>query len=306
METALAGLEAQVEPDSLLFPPIQLPLLVFAALRGDYEPAVPLAAATTLLFLGIDIFDDLADGDRPSHWDGTPVSQISLAAATLFSSLPQLAISELNAPPSTLAAIQRTLAEGLLRMSAGQQGDLSMAGTPAMVAEEVESSVAAKSGEELAIFASLAAQLAGASSGLVDLYARLGRALGTAGQLASDCHDLFTAAHSRDLANGSRTLPIALYLATLYGEEREAFLCLLEAAKGDATAQAEVRRRLREAGVLRHCAFIVEVYCQRALKLLDRTCPLEPGAGGLLAMIDSISFFPKGGSNEQRCSRVPD
>lgn len=85
-----------------------------------------------------------------------------------------------------------------------------------------------------------------------------------AGQLASDCHDLFDAPHSRDLANGTRTLPIALHLERLRGRPQDRLLSLLDRARLHAGAQAQVRRTLRQAGTLRHCALAVEVHCQRA------------------------------------------
>ena len=294
LQTALHGLREQTSGQDAHPPFVHLPLLVYSGLRGNDERAISLAAATSLLFLGLDIFDDLADGDLPPHWNGTPTQEINLAAATLLCALPQLAIAGLDAPAARLAAMQRTLAEGLLRMSAGQERDLAMAGRDDVAPEEVEESVVAKSGEELAIFASLAAQFAGAPEEVADTYALMGRALGTAGQLASDCYDLFTAPHSRDLAHGTRTLPVAMHLRRQVGEDRTSFLRQLEQARKDALAQEVVRQRLRAAGDLRRCAFLVEVYCQRALRALKQADPLEPAATDLRAMIDSVSFFPKG------------
>lgn len=55
----------------------------------------------------------------------------------------------------------------------------------------------------------------------VALYDDTGRALGTAGQLSSDCYDLFTAEHSRDLASGTRTLTVVLYRERLNGSKKE-------------------------------------------------------------------------------------
>ena len=292
--TALRGLQDPALDD----PPLQLacvhlPLLVYASLRGDAAPAIPLAVVTALLHLGIDVFDDLADGDLPAHWAGHRPAEIHLAAATLFAALPQLALADLDAAPACRVAMQRALAGSLLRMSAGQQRDLALAGAATAGPDDIAASVDDKSGEELALFAALAAQLAGAPAALVRTYAALGHALGTGRQFAEDCYDLFTAPHSRDLASGARTLPIALYLERQTGEERARFLALLADARRDAAAQEAVRRCLRAAGVLRHCAVIVEVYCQRARRLLEEAAAGEPGRGGLQGMVDVVSFFPR-------------
>ncbi len=290
--SALHGLRKQLT-DQESPPFVFLPLLVYEAISGTREPAFPLSAAMTLLFLGIDIHDDLADGDLPAHWKPFHPAEIHLAAATLLSSLPQLALSELNTGPECSAAMHRSLACGLLRMSAGQQTDLALAGRTNVSAEEVEASVESKSGEELALFATLAAQLAQAPPSIAQAYATMGRAFGTGGQLSSDCFDLFHAKWSRDLANGTRTFPIALHLERLKGGKRGHFLRLLERAKKSASAQGEVRRCLREAGELRRCAVIVEIYCQKALSALKAANPKEPAGAHLRDLIEFNSLFRK-------------
>lgn len=269
---------------------MHLPLLVHAALHGDHRPAIPLAVATALLFLGLDIIDDL-DGDLTAEWEPFRPAEVNLAAATRLCSLPQLAIASIEAPPSCIALLQKTVAQWLLRMAAGQHQDLFATGAAVFHPDDVEQSVAAKSGEELALFSLLAAQLAGTSAENATFYSEFGRALGTATQLASDCHDLFAAQTSRDLANGTRTLPIALHLQRREEGERAPFLALLAKAGSDEAIRESVRQRLREAGELRRCAVIVEVYCQRSLQMMKCANPLEPAAGALRAMVNQSSFF---------------
>jgi heptaprenyl diphosphate synthase len=150
--------------------------------------------------------------------------------------------------------------------------------------------VAAKSGQEMAICASLAAQLAGASAEQIERCAALGLALGTAGQLASDCHDVFSSPHSKDLAAGTRTLPIVLALNRLEGSARADFLALLERARHDEAAREAVRRHLHAAGVVRPCALTIEVYRQRALRLLDSLGAREPARGRLQALIQPVCW----------------
>lgn len=273
-------------------PFVYLPSLVYAGLRGEERPAIALAVATTLLFVGIDLFDDVADGDWPASAPGCTAAEANLAAATLLCALPQLAIAELDAPPFVVSAMQRTLAQGLLRMSAGQQHDLRSTGARDVCSAGIEAAVVAKSGEEAALFARLAAQLAEAPDGVAEIYEDMGRAIGAGAQLASDCYELFSDPAARDLAHGARTLPIALEIERLDGAERTAFLDLLDQARQKEEARNTVRSRLRSRGPLRQCAFIVETYRQRALRLCRHANPLEPARRGLEAMIGSIGFFP--------------
>lgn len=307
LETALVGLREQARTSEVPAPFIHLPLLVYGGVRGETEPALPLAVVTTLLFLGLDILDDLADGDRPEHWGDHRAAEIHLAAATLLCALPQLLLSDLDAAPAVRDRMQRTLAEGLLRMSAGQQQDLARVDAVAVTPDEVRASVEAKSGEELALFAAMAAQLAEAPAEVVERYAAMARALGTAGQLSSDCYELFQDPACRDLVHGARPLPVALHLERVSGEERNSFLRLLDQARqpGNAgeAARESVRKRLREAGDLRRAAFVVEVHVQRALRLLEEAAPQEPARSGLRAIIALISFFGReapGGAERQR------
>jgi geranylgeranyl pyrophosphate synthase len=289
LETALAGFRARAAERDLMLC-IHLPLLVYGGIRGDDEPAIPLAVATGLQYLGVDIIDDLTDGDRPAHWQGFRASEITVTGATLLCALPQLVLADLPAAPARLLMLQRTMARGLRTMAAGQQADLAMVGSDEVTAAEVEASVVAKSGGELAMWAALAAQLAEAPEETLDAYAQMGQAIGTAGEIGSSCYDLFQQAHSRDLSGGIRTLPIAYHLERLVGQERAAFLEVLDQARGDAQAQDAVRTRLRAAGVVRRCAVAAEIYRQKALRALARADPAEPARSGLLAVIDRVRF----------------
>ena len=116
---ALDSLESELKEEAIV-PFIDLPLAVHAAITGKAEPALPLAAATTLLFLGIDLLDDLADGDLPDRFKKFGLTQVQLAGLTLISSLPQLMVARLPIPPSLRGKMLSDLAGGLLQMSEGQ------------------------------------------------------------------------------------------------------------------------------------------------------------------------------------------
>lgn len=289
LATALVGLPDQARRREMAFF-VHFPLLVYGGLRGDDAPAVPLAAATTLFFLGLDICDDQADRDLPAHWTGYSASEITLASLALIATLPQLLIASLDGPAATRAAMQEALARGLLHMIGGQQRDLSATGSADVSAGAVEESVAAKSGEELAIFATLAALLAEAPPEQVERYAALGRALGTGGQLMFDCYDVFDAPHSKDLAAGTRTLPIVLGLNRLRGDARGEHLALLDRAQHDEGARESVREHLHDAGVVRSCALTIEVYRQRGLRLLAAVDAQEPARGRLQSLLQNIAW----------------
>ena len=98
-------------------PAIQLPLLVHAAIIGDERPAHHLAEACTLLYFGVDLFDNLIDDELSSTWDTRDPAEASLAATTLLAAAPQIAVARLRehgVPPERLWELAHLFAETLL------------------------------------------------------------------------------------------------------------------------------------------------------------------------------------------------
>jgi geranylgeranyl pyrophosphate synthase len=276
-----------------LLPAVHVPLLVHAALTGAEAPALPVAAACTLVYLGADLFDNLADGELPACWAPWGAGQASLAAATLLAALPGLALARLA---DTAAArrweLAHLFAASLATMSAGQHDDLRFAEaaevTPAICREMVER----KSGAEGALFATAGAMLARADAGQIAHYAAFGRCLGSAVQLASDLADLWGAGPSQDLLTGKQTLPIAHALTVLAGTARSDLLAQLAAARETADAHPGVQATLAGAGSLRYTALVVGVYRQEGLRHLAAAVPRQPAATALRALLDNVSLLP--------------
>ena len=178
----------------------RLPLLVHGAVLGDQQGALPLAGIALLLFIGIDLLDDIMDSDITPYWRGANAAETLLVATTLTCALPQAAITSLQAPAGVRASMQGTLARGLLWMARGQLTDIRSTGTTSLAPDDVLSSVSDKSGAFTAMLAELGAILAGASEGTIGAYRDWGQAYGTADQLRSDCADLFRDPIGSDLA----------------------------------------------------------------------------------------------------------
>jgi geranylgeranyl pyrophosphate synthase len=274
LETALFSLAEQTRRSNRpLF--MDLPLSVYAAVRGERVSGTPIAAAIALIYLGFDVGDDLTDGDLPPHWQGRSVAEIEIVMVALVASLPQTLIDALDVPADVRGQMLGGFARRLMTMLGGQHRDVRTAGATDVSAEAVEASVVAKTGEEFALFAWLAAMSAGAGVAELEQYDAMGRALGTALQLVSDCADLFDAKHSKDLAAGTRTLPIALALERLTGDAHAEFVALLDRARTDTAAGIAVRARVRAARVVPMCAMIIEVYRQRALAAIEAAAAPE-------------------------------
>jgi geranylgeranyl pyrophosphate synthase len=292
LEAALADLGRTLTSEGGSTPLcVELPLLVHAAITGDDAPAVPVAVAALLLYAAVELLDDLMDGDLAPAWSGYRTGEVMLAGSTLIATLPSLALVDLGIEGGMAATLQRTLARGLLAMSAGQQGDLALTGSDDAPVEKVDAVAQGKSGAFPAMLAAMAARLADAPEEVIEQYGAMGRAIGTARQFRSDCHDLFGPRDSRDLMHGTRGLPIALHLQALAGAERADFLALLDTARRDAGAREAVRQRLLNAGVPLECAFLIDLYCAQARTALTACVPRPPAAARLHALVDEASFL---------------
>jgi geranylgeranyl pyrophosphate synthase len=287
IDTALIGLDGYLNraaDNGTYVHSIALPLAVHAAITGREGEAAPLAAACGLVNLAIDLFDDLADGDRQAHWAKRSFGEMSLAAATILGALPPLILARLEVEPERRIRMQQILALGGLRASAGQQEDLRQTGNPDVTVDEVEAAVTGKTGERYAAYCELAAEMAGADAATKALYAGYGRDIGVSVQLLSDCHDLMTDPAARDLAHGTRTLPIAVHLSRLDGGERSRFLDLLDRARTDREAQASVREELLTSAAIRRVVIRAQLCRARARRLVDEAGANEPGRSWLMAL----------------------
>jgi geranylgeranyl pyrophosphate synthase len=267
-------------------PYIDLAFDVTEAAGGDPELAVALASASAFCFSALDVIDDVADGDTQAHWQDVPAAQQQLAGLAALVSYPQMLIAALPLATDRIAAMQALLARRLMLAGIGQHADLVLAGASEPSPDDVEASLSAKSGEQLALYCEWAALAAGNDGQAVASWGAFGRALGTAGQIRSDLSELCHDDWSRDLASGKRILPVAYHLARL-GTQKAAFLALLERARTDVLAQREVRQILLDSGSVRMAALVAQVHAGRARRALACAGAREPAKGRLEAQLAS-------------------
>ena len=269
-------------------------MLVYAAITGDEAPATPLAAACTLLYLGADLFDNVADGELLPCWQASNPALANLAAAALLCALPPLAIARLEqngVAPTRLWRLTKMFAETLATMSAGQYDDLIFSGQQNVTIASSRRMSEQKSGAEIGAFARAGAMLASDDARLIEEYAGFGTCIGTAAQIASDLGDIFGGAPSRDLLNAKQTLPVLHALSTLQGEPLRRLRSLLISATLSGDCHQEVREVLQAAGSLRYVALVVEIFRQRALAFLKAAQPREPARSELFHLLANASLL---------------
>ncbi len=275
---------------------IQLPFLVHAAITGDEGPALPVAGACTLLYLGADLFDSILDHELSPLWQARDPSEASLAATTLLGALPQLSIAllqEQGTPPERLWTLAHIFADAGLAMGAGQYEDLLFSNRQNVSLEDSRAMAEHKSGAEYALFATAGAALATEDSSTIEAYAAFGSCFGIAQQLINDAQDIWGERGGQDLSNGKRTFPLVHALSTLRGDGHDRLQELLAAARESTEHHNGVRALLAAAGSPRFTALMVWLYQQQARSHLASASPREPAERELYTLLDQASLLPQ-------------
>jgi geranylgeranyl diphosphate synthase, type I len=273
---------------------VQVPILVHAAIAGDERPAIPVAAACTVLCLGADLLDSAIDHELPPFWHDRDSAEIDLAVNTLVGALPYLSIARLRdeTQPTRLWALARLLAGTILTINAGQHEDLRFSDSGDVSLKESRLMVERKTGSATAMLAKAGAMLATEDPVRVRAYAAFGRYYGMARQLINDAWDIWGEGASQDLFNGRRTLPVVYALSVMREERREQLQRLLVLSRESAEHHDQVRTLLATAGSARYAALMVWLYQQRARKHLAAASPQGSAGRELRVLLDGASLLP--------------
>jgi hypothetical protein len=284
MEKALPVLRERALPSEFC-PGIHLALLTCMAAGGEEAIAVSLAAATLILEISADMIDSVWDEEVDQLWPGDDPRLIEMVGMMLMAGVTPQALAAVPTTDRRKVSLQTTAAARLLRVAAGEMLDVQTFARSDVTMEEITLATLGKTGERRAVYAVLGAIAAGAPARQAAAYDEMGRFYGYARQIASDVIDLDPQRHSRDLASGSKTWPIAWMLCRLEGSERERLAEALAHAGQDPEAAAHVRRMVQQLGAHVAGAQEIEAAIGRAKAALGRVRMREPAATLLAQML---------------------
>jgi geranylgeranyl diphosphate synthase type I len=201
-------------------------LLCCEACGGDWERALPAAAAVELVHNFSLIHDDIEDGDstrrgRPTVWSVWGVPQALNAGDTLFT-LAHLALFRLTdrgVPPETVLSALRILLTACLRLTEGQFLDLRFEGQEEVSVEDYLFMIARKTAELLSAACELGALVAGAPADVRERLRAFGHHVGIAFQIQDDILGIWgdPAVTGKpvgsDLRRGKKTFPVLYALS---------------------------------------------------------------------------------------------
>lgn len=248
-----------------------LVLLSCAAARGDWEKALPAAAAVELIHNFSLIHDDIEDNSpfrrgRPTVWKRWGIPQAINAGDSMFS-LAHLAIHDLqrSLPLEATLMAMRKLEETCLLLTQGQYLDISFEARPEVSLDDYWLMIAGKTAALLSACTTLGAITAGADPKIQAAYQVFGQKLGLAFQALDDILGIWGdierlgKSTESDLLTGKKSLPILYGLekdgafarrrrqGNIKPEEVTGMARQLESEGGRSFAQAEADRLTREA-----------------------------------------------------------
>lgn len=272
-------------------------LLACEATGGDWERALPAAAAIELTHNFTLIHDDIEDGDverrgRPTVWRLWGVPQAINTGDGLFV-LARRALQRLverDVEPHTVVQILAWYDEACQALCEGQYLDLAFEACTDVTTDEYLQMIRGKTAALLAVALRIGARLGTSDMRLVEMYTRFGEHLGLAFQLVDDILGLWGdqavtgKPAGNDLRRKKKTLPVVYGLEHEAGESQQPLHALYR-QKGLSDADVTAALRLLEAyGARRYVEGLARYHRQRALKVLDETGIDNPAQQRLRAL----------------------
>ncbi|MFA5315898.1 MAG: polyprenyl synthetase family protein [Dehalococcoidales bacterium] len=246
-----------------------LPLMICEAISGHYEYALPAAASLQLLTAAADVFDDIEDADSSESLPARYGSGVATNVATTLLMLAERAITRLKGRGVADDIILRVIDavnSFYTTACAGQHLDLSL--TPeTTVSEDRYLTVAyMKSASTVECTCHVAALLATANRGLIDIFTKFGNNLGMASQIANDIHGI---THESEIFKRKMTIPVIYALAQTDSEIRNYLESVFRNQSEVVPDTRQIRDLLFRTGAIHYATVKMEFYRQRALDNLS-------------------------------------
>ncbi len=278
-------------------------LLACEAVGGEYQRALPAAAAIELLHNYSLIHDDIQDGDRerrhrPTVWSlwGKPQGINAGTAMRILANCALLRLESCGVVPEKQRRIQRLLDEANLRLIEGQYLDISYEDRFDITVDDYLKMVEGKTAALIACALEVGALLGTDDEGIIESFRDIGRPLGLAFQIRDDLLGIWGHKEETGKAPGSdiwrrkKTLPVIYALETARNGLKEELMGIYQEGTLDDGAVAVVIRILEEAGARATAQEMTERLCQEAGRAVSRLALVPARKRDLEAL---VSFIPQ-------------
>lgn len=246
-----------------------LPLIVCEAVVGQYEHALPAAAALQLFKAAAEVFDDIEDADSSESLSIRYGPAIATNLATTLLILAEKAVTRLKRKgieDSVIIQVMDTINSFYTTTCIGQHLDLSLS-PDITVTEETYLEIAdLKSASTVECACHIGALLATPNQKLITTFAAFGHNLGMAGQIANDIQGII---QGSDIVKRKITLPI-IYALTQTDKKTHNQLKSTFGNSSEHTPDVkEIRDLLFTSGAIHYATIKVELFKQLALDSLS-------------------------------------
>jgi geranylgeranyl diphosphate synthase type I len=275
-----------------------LGLLAYASIAGDYEAALPGAAAVELGHNFSLVHDDIEDGDRerrhrPTLWalHGIPQAVNTGDAMFALSRIALYRLSDLGFPDATVLRLMRLYDETCLRLCEGQYIDIwTSEHDDAMSVELYFDMIGRKTAALISASIEAGAILATDDEAVIGRYRAFGWALGLAFQLNDDLLGIWGAEQATgkapsDVAHKKKTLPVIYAFEQAGAVDRERLAMLYGLQAPSAAEVTEIVTILERCGARDYTRDQARRYRDEALAELDAAGVVRPAARERLEQI---------------------
>jgi geranylgeranyl diphosphate synthase type I len=275
-----------------------LGLLAYASITGEYEPALPGAAAVELGHNFSLIHDDIEDADverrhRPTLWSlyGIPQAINTGDAVFVLSRIALHRLTELGFSDTKVLRLMRLYDETCLALCEGQYIDIwTSAHDDPMTVELYFDMIGRKTAALISAAIEAGALLATDDEAVIARYRAFGWALGLAFQLNDDLLGIWgaqqaTGKEPSDLARHKKTLPVLYALENGSADERDRLTTLYATTTPSPAEVAEAVAILERIGARDYTRDQARRYRDEALAELDAAGVVLPEARAALESI---------------------
>ncbi len=284
------GLDGSGAPTGKRMRPL-LGLLAYASITGEYEPALPGAAAVELGHNFSLVHDDIEDGDvqrhhRPTLWTLHGIPQAINTGDAIFS-LSRIALhrlSDLGFPDARVLRLMRLYDTTCLALCEGQYIDIWTSDhADALSVELYFDMIGRKTASLIAASIEAGAILATDDDDVIARYRGFGWALGLAFQLNDDLLGIWGETQTMgkepsDLAKHKKTLPVLYALEHGGPEDVERLRALQDVAEPTRDEVREAIAILERSGARDYTRDQARAYRDEALRELDAAGVVQPAA----------------------------
>jgi geranylgeranyl pyrophosphate synthase len=246
-----------------------LPLLVCESICGNYEHAVPAAAALHLMKTAAEVFDDIEDADSTTSLSTRYGPAVALNAATTLLILAEKTVLRLQSrgvDGSTIIQVLNAINSFYTAACTGQHLDLSSTSQKKLSEEQYFEIMHMKSASTIECACRVGAILASADQQTVDKYTKFGYYLGMASQIANDIQGVTSGS---DIIRRKMTLPSIFALDKGSSEVSRQLEGLYFHSSGPVPNLSETIRSLFQCGAVYYSLVKMQLFKQQALDFLS-------------------------------------